>query len=262
MTVVALVSVPEGADFDVCTLAFSSLRVGFPSATIKVYDNGNGEEVTSRLKPLADSIGAELHRCIEPKHHADWISLMVRMHDGPLRVVDTDTIWWESCEGFDFDSPLAGRFVPTMWNEFSQCPSFARLHTSFMWIRDCAELCNRIREAYPPAHSACGEYCPCNPFLPAVGFVGGKPVFWDSTAMLYNMIGGAHFEPKHLECYTHVNSASFYKVMLERVENKTAFARQHELAKYEPEKLRGFWRAEDRYYAEMNRRYLEGVNKQ
>jgi len=84
--------------------------------------------------------------------------------------------------------------------------------------------------------------------MPCIQFVNGVPVFWDSCANLYNAIGGTSFTEKELDCYDHVNSATFYDEMLNEVEDKEAFKNQHLTAAYNPEQLRGFWKSTVTYY--------------
>ncbi len=224
MTVAILIGVPEGANRRNAMLALDSIKTGFPTSDIHVYDNNKGrqdvvEEITGKcldggLKHILITDG--------PISHADWLHRMLN-YRGKLAVVDGDTVWWSSVEGFKFDAPIAGMFVPRMWNEFSKCESLPRLHTSFLWIEDTM----RLKKAMVHSYSATSRYNPCNPFAPVVQFIGGKPLFWDVGANLFHMIGGQHFQKEQLECYDHVNCSSVYSLMLSRIDDKSGFEKLH-----------------------------------
>ena len=252
-----LVTVPNAEHFDACTLCFDSIRTGFPTADLHVTINGHSQ-CKDQTVAKAEAVGAQVQTLVGPIHHAAWIrdQVLYRNFDGPLVILDADTVFWKSCEGWEFPKPTlwAGYCVPSMWNDFAGCPSMPRLHTSFMWFPDVAGLRAAIRAGYPQAHKRHGEYCPCDPFMPTVQFLYGKPVFWDTCANLYGMLSYPEpriyaFEPAHLECYDHLNSAAFYDVMLERLTgDKEGFAYVHRFAVREPEKLRNLWPCVNRYY--------------
>lgn len=269
-TVAILVTVPQPDHFDACTLCFDSLRTGFPNARIVATINapyvGPGDvKVAKELqnKLYRAEVGVIYEH--ETLHHAAWIKRTVEQHDsrnGPLVILDADTLFWKSCEDWQFpaETLLAGYYVPHMWNDFAKCISLPRLHTSFLWMPDTAALRRKLNSIYPPALEAHGEYCPCDPFMPAVRFVAGRPYFWDTCANLYGMLANMEpltyaFEPKHLECYDHLNSAAFYDVMLDRLNgDKEGFAWVHRFGVKTPEKLRNLWPIVNRYYADCKRR--------
>lgn len=257
MQVNILVTVPKPELFDACTLCFDTIRVGFPKATIYADINADlcapGMADKAFFKACHQNIFTT--KLSSPVHHAEWIRRVLMNHkadNGPCIILDADTIFWKSCEDWFFDAPLAGYFVPTMWNDFAQCVSFERLHTSFLWVSDINAVFNHLRSVYPPAHEETGAYCPFDPFMPRVQFVRGQPFFWDSCAGLYNMIGGARFGAKHLECYDHLNSASFYDVMYQRLNNKKSFELIHKTLVKTPALLKGMWPSVAAYYAEKH----------
>ncbi len=253
--VVVLMTIPKPDRFAVGTSCLSTLRVGFPDARITVYDNVNPEDMAwaigAKIKEKCPDV--ELVKLPKRLHHAQWIKQMIEENTKNLFIVDPDTFFWERCDWFEF-TRLAGHHIPMIWNEFSNCISMPRLHTAMLYIPDCLQLILDIMQSYPECHEEAGEYCPCDPFMPAVRFIEGVPYFWDTCSGLYHMVGGQHFQPKHLNCYSHVNSSSFYDLMMKRVENKKAFAHMHKMAEEDHEWFRGFWRSEDQYYKEMNMR--------
>ena len=279
-----LISIPKEEHYDACTLCLSSLRVGFPTAKIVVWVNDTGpvpfarvlndaEKCLGRSKniaspdsrtPVFSSVGGNaLIVPLEKKmHHAEWMRMVLSTAEDagvPLVIVDPDCIFWENCENMQVPEGtlLAGHRVPTMWNDFAHCRSVARIHTSFMVMPEPDRLMRVLRDVYPWCFKPAGEYCPCDPFSPAVRFYVGEPVFWDTCANLYQMLIGCadesvyDFGPDEFKRYDHLNSASFFDVMLERLPDKEGFAYVHRfLSKPEDRhKLRGLtWDYVLKYY--------------
>ena len=165
---------------------------------------------------------------------------------------------------------MAGYFVPRIWNDFAKCISVPRIHTSLMVFPDTVKLGEAIRQAYPWFWKRDGNYCPCDPFSPSVAFkCGGKPIFWDTCANLYNMLLSlekesvlrklSYFTPAQLECYDHLNSASFYDVMSTRLEgvSREGFIRSHDEWVKNPRP--GLWPLVNEYYWQKS---VEGLVKQ
>lgn len=251
LTVVVNITIPPKADYRVCSLVLDTIRVGFPTAKVIVYDNANDDITSHDLFERVRTAKATMVTYVTRQHHALWIGNMVNEHKGRLVILDGDVMFWKSCEEFEFSTLLAGYYVPTMYNEFSQCISFERLHTSFLWISDTTALLDQVVRTYPLSYQPFGEYCPLDPFTPSVKFVRGQPMFWDSTSVLYNIVGGTAFDSDVLECYDHVNSATFYDVMYERMEQKEMFALLHKMAKEDPTQLKGRHIGATAYYKVM-----------
>ena len=280
ITVKILVTVNNMSQFRASTLCFESLRVGWPTADIHVYVNGGEhfQATMSRIITISQARKDGRH-CTEygPEftvhgvvpddgtdkiHHAEWIRKHVKQeYSGPLVIADPDIVYWKSCEDWEFlpKTLFAGYWHPRMWNDFAQCVSVQRIHTSMMVFPDTAALWDGICEAYPLAQEPHGEYCPCDPFMPAVRFDGSIPTFWDTCANLYNMLLSIkgeirqwpaleHFGSRQLSCYDHLNSASFYDVMVERLDEETSqgFVIAHREWVKNP--TPGLWRLVDEYY--------------
>lgn len=269
-TVHTLITVPKPEHYDSCTLALKTLRVGFPTADIKVHVNTHSpfipwaERVINEVSELGfESQLTAKDGVFQQVHHAYWIQRVIEGHSkldepGPLYIVDGDCHFWKSCEGWTVPIGRAymGYYVPFMWNDFAKCPSFPRLHTSLMLIPDTQLLLDLLKSVYPEAHMKDGDYCPCDPFMPATRYINRQPYFWDSCANLYQMIGGASFVQEHLECFEHLNSASFQEVMRERLPNKAAFEQLHSWGPANMDKLRGkLWPLFAQYY---NQKHVQG----
>ena len=269
ITVKILVTI-DMAHFDACTLCFESLRIGWPTAEIWVYlNNADGpafRAAEAKLEGAESRNTNAVFHLIQSRrvHHADWIREQVEQeYPGPLVIADPDIVYWKSCEDWNFPQGtlLAGYYHPRMWNDFAKCVSVARIHTSMMVFPDTQKLWDAIKQAYPLAHRPHGEYCPCDPFMPAVRFDEGEPVFWDSCSNLYNMLPPQSvvcFGENNLKCFDHLNSASFYDVMYERLEGSTkeGFAITHRDWVKHP--TPGLWKLVDEYYRQKQ---IEGVTR-
>ena len=258
MNIHILVTVNNPNLADLSTLVFKTLRTGFPTADFHVIAN-NKEAETLVFKATEGIEGKKVlfNRTGHRHHHAQWIADIVASSNTPTVILDPDVIFWGDVQSALAALPagplLHGRYVPGIWNEWAGCPSVPRLHTSLLYIPDPAALRTALRNAYPRAHEPLGEYCPCDPWSPAVRFDRGSPTFWDTAAHAYNMIAEMcrPFDHHILDLYTHVNSPTFHDEFIKRMEHPEDYTRVLNLALTEPDRLRGIWKAEDMYYTAM-----------
>lgn len=257
MNVHILLTIPTADVFDDCTLCFETLRVGFPTANIHITTNGHviggGQIDIDILKRAGEKIkrfGFKSHHS-SGINHFDWIKYVLTLPDDgtPTIILDGDTIFWSSCEGWKFEENLAGYYVPLHLTEFGQMAYISRLHTSLLWIESLDQLRSDIEEAGPVYLSSLHKtYQPWDPVSPHVSFVNRKPAFYDTCAELYHGVGGSSFTEEHLNCYDHINSSSFIPLMMQLLKKKDSFMRVHEVARTDPKQLRGLWREIDKYY--------------
>jgi hypothetical protein len=174
---------------------------------------------------------------------------MIHSHteERPLVILDADVHFWKSCEDWKFNALMAGYYCPEMMNDWAQCRSVPRLHTSFLWFSDVPRLRQMLRwDDYPN-----DAYTPSDLFMPSVKYLNGERIFWDTCAGLYNMIGGAHFTQEHTDCYEHLNSAGFVEEMVKRMGGKTGedFKTFHALAPADMKFVKTFcWPLVAKYY--------------
>ena len=254
ITVKILVAVNDIAQFDACTLCCETLRVGWPTAHIYVYVNGGAHygDIADKLQRF-NVLPVDLFST-KPIHHPDWIRQQVlQKSPGPLVIADPDIVYWKSCEDWEFNSEtlLAGHANPRMWNDFARCVSVPRIHTHMMVFPDTKRLRNEIILAYPPAYEPFGEFCSFDPFKGRVMFEEGHPVFWDNCANLYSMLGAGrvkHFTTEHTQCYDHLNSASYYEFIRDRVDPATKAGFTYAYGEWLKNPRPGLWPMMDRYY--------------
>lgn len=245
-----------------CTLVFDTIRKGFPLSKVVVTDNSNSEEVSDYIRRRCKDTESYFEEVPTRLHHADWIERVVKYQKGPAIILDGDVIFFDDCEDFQYYNPLKGYYIPIIFNEWSRCISYPRLHTSFLMIQDCQALHEGLKAMYPPAYYELPQYSPLRPFHPTVVYYHGQPQFYDTCSVLFNMTGGESFCEDERRRYAHINSASFYDEMLKRTANKEAFKIQHEHARNKDFGWFTEWyKAEDAYYSEMNKKASEIISK-
>lgn len=225
-------------------LVFKTLRIGFPTASVTVFLNG---DVPESVKTIAGSVGCSC-TAITTIHHR-WIELLVSEQQEPFFILDTDVIFYESFEKFSFDGPLAGWRIPEWDDGFSKSITRSRLHTSLLYI-DPVKVRSEIERwvhSFPNT-----DFTPkANLFYPLCASLNGRRYFNDTCSLLYHAIGGQEFSDKHLNSYFHFNFGTISDVILFYIEPKQAEEWRQYRSKIlaNPELGRGGWRHQIEYYA-------------
>ncbi|MEE9238244.1 MAG: hypothetical protein V3U58_01645 [Thermodesulfobacteriota bacterium] len=230
------------------TLIFKTIRVGFPTADITVYDTSTVQEARLEIARLAEKqdckyVGLGFRTPLDA-----FIKAFVRGEYGTTILLDSDLCFWQSVEGWGFgDYLLAGRFIPEYQDEFTGCLILARLHTSFIWIHDVKLLRNKIEEN---SRKFLG-------FDPYINFTykdanSDNWVFLDCGASLFSAFESEVFSfgEKELNSYDHLFCGSYADEVFPRlsVNARKIFQRHHRWAKNDYTKLKGIWKEQDKYF--------------
>lgn len=226
--------------YEASTLVFKTLRVGFPTAQVTVWQNrccGNC--------PLEDA-GIE-YRETDTIHH-EWIEALLETEQAPFWILDTDVHFWETVEGWQFTEPLAGRLIPQFWDEYANCVDQPRLHTALMWL-DPVALRSKVT-AYRAQFAAEG-------FNPGASLIDptylpirrGRNLFFDTLCLMYHAIGGQAFTNRQLDAFEHMNFGTIADLVLPRLKEGAEMAKARTEFLAHPERFRGSWRAQNDYYA-------------
>jgi hypothetical protein len=188
-------------------LVFKSLRTGFPNARITVLDNASLPETRTEIESLARRNECRFEQIPEPgiPHH-EYLQRTIREvaqtadRSEPLVFLDPDICFWESCEWFEFDGLIAGLYMSQFDDvTITKTRTMPRLHTSFLWVPDPANLLREIRKF---------QYLRFDfePFLPYSFLLDGTWYRFDTGASLYAAISGkvSCFDKRHLDCYDHL----------------------------------------------------------
>jgi len=117
------------------TLVFDTIRVGFPTFDIYVWDNNTGRPLNA-VKEMPPFIGHYRHYEKQISHW-DWIRHRVNDEKEPFIICDTDMIFFESVEEDIIKSPeahVAGELQQFFYDPVLYCVHVPRFHTALMRI--------------------------------------------------------------------------------------------------------------------------------
>lgn len=220
-------------------LVFKTLRVGFPTADVRVHLNGSGTAALMGTEFTALPI-TEIG---ETTHH-DWISGLLLEQNEPFWLVDTDVIFYGKVEHWEFGGPLAGYRIPEFNDPFLKAITRARLHTSLLYVNP--EYVRLAWKSYLGRH-------PSTRFNPAADCVNPlymplnrQTIFYDTMALMYHAIGGEQFTPEQKNAYFHFHFGTFSDLVLPSMPDEMKLLRNHVL--HQPEAGIGMWRAQDEWF--------------
>lgn len=259
MNVYSLITIPPNHNEHNCTLFLETIRDGFPDAYIRLYLNEDLQP-TSRIAHYSTMYDLDLITDFGRLTYHEWIHDRIKENkwrNEPYVIVDPDTIWWKKFDPSGINQSLAGYHVPCHINSFSKCLYMSRLHTSLLYIRSGAELVDALDHG-PQAWDTrimddprISDYAPRSRIGPQTIYIYGKRIYYDTMSCPYHAIGGYTFTDTQLSCYDHINSASFYNVMVEKCldpEDVFSYHNVHHLAEHDPVKLRGLHHSITKYY--------------
>jgi hypothetical protein len=228
-------------------LVFRTLRVGFPTAAVTVIDNASLPEVRPAIREAAEAAGCEYVQRDPENSHAEFLREVILgpNYAGPVVLLDPDVIFWSDCEGWRIRRLLAGRMLPEFMDEFTRCRTLARLHTSFLWIRDVTALRERVSALMT-------SYFEFDPFPPRMFAVDGAWYRGDTLAFLCGALPDEvqPFGEKELDAYDHLFCGSHLDLVLPEVpkETQTFLKWAHAQALADRSRLRGLWRQQEDYF--------------
>lgn len=235
-------------------LTFKTVRKGFPNASILVIDNDSVNSARAIVRREAEAIGAGHVQWQQRREHAEVFSRVIKPHfdpeymkdgKGSIVFLDSDLIFYENCEGWEFPTALAGRYIPAHTSHYTKSLTSSRLHTSFLWVTP-----PKLREeiaGYRAGDVMNLEYAPIDFFRPQIIFANdGHPVFHDTCANLYHAVGGTEFSEAQLDAYTHIFCGSSSDIAKKYLPPEVAMGMStlHHGALSNPDFLKGIWRAQ------------------
>ena len=213
-------------------LVFKTLRVGFPTATVLVLDNGSHPDVRPKIEKAATAaectfVATERHPFVD---HYRW-ALLEQMAAESIVLLDPDVVFWRSVEDWRFTGLMAGRLIPDLLN--CGVRSMARLHPSLLWVPSVSLFRSRVN---------------------AVGQRSNGSVFWDTLSEAYH----AHredcqvFSPEQMDCYDHLFYGSHFPAISPGLRDSGLTHRAHvAAASGNYEELRGLWRKQEEYFRSL-----------
>lgn len=233
------------------TLVFDSIRVGFPTATLDVFWNGLADTPEmERTRDSAKSTGANFV-CITHITHHQWLHSLVKHATEPLIVADTDLVFFDNFERFEFGNAiLAGRYTPQFRCKFANAITKPRLHTCLLWIDPVKvrEAVTKYGERFPDCYATPRPTLEDLIFPRYIPQRVGMPYFYDTASLLYQAIGGHSFTPEQLDSFSHLNSGTLSDLVAPAYPEYRI--RETHFSIYEnPQLAKGNWRLHDAFYA-------------
>ena len=236
--------------FPATTLVFQTLRTGFPTTRILIRGNALNPEHSNEIAGLAASIDAEFRNGEATVHH-EWISYLIENEDRPFFICDTDQMFLGSFEQWDFSGcALAGRLIPRFFDEVTNCITFARLHTSLLYI-DPKLVRAKSRRALNKLCTQSPFHLEPNLVHPATHYQHGQSYFHDTMSQLYHAIGGKAFTPAQLDRFAHLNCGTYIDLVEGRFTLARNLRQSHRNIIKNPELANGLWRLQEDYYSQF-----------
>ncbi len=225
-------------------LVFDTIRIGFPTADIRVYGNALGPMAGFVRSRCAD-VGAWFRDYPDRTKHDKWVASMVWNHDEPIVICDTDMIFFEMVEHWEFLHPWAGFLQPEYLDPYLMAVQRERLHTSLLFVRPDEVRDRMIRYEHSMNHPP--DYAGMDLFAQQWHPVkGGIPIFTDTGGSLYHAIGGDAFAEAQLDCYAHLHAGTWSDILGE-LDGAPWTEHVREMMKF-PAQLRGIWREQADFY--------------
>lgn len=246
-------------------LVFDTIRVGFPTASIDVHINGICCDPLRALEYKVMKVNGALYKMAQTIHH-EWIESLIYRENEPFFICDTDVIFWDNFEKWDFSGhALAGRYIPQFYDEFSKCITRPRLHTSLLYI-DPVEVRKQIKAYYnqfpdTPFNPKPNLFYPMfHPLMEPVASenaddrlfpFGGRlftNYFYDTCSMLYHAIGGLPFNEEHLNCFDHLHCGTISDIIAPHLSIGKDLVAKHQAAFANPQLAKGCWKHQNEYF--------------
>ena len=221
-------------------LVFKTLRIGFPNAKVFVCDNASPIELSKEIKVLAEENDCHFVRLKKEIPHHYFLDYCIANNNTnePIIFLDPDICFWKNCEDWKFNSLLAGRLIPKFYDDFSECITHPRIHTSFLWVSNTNKLLKKIDSIDK------FEY---QPFIPFMYFIKNKWFRFDTMAMLYSLFEKQieSFSKKELNSYDHLFCGTHLDLVKDTLPqvNET-----HKQAKENYKSIRGIWEKQEKYF--------------
>lgn len=233
------------------TLVFRTIRTGFPTADITVYDLSSSERAQKAIHSEATKARAVVVPYVsqEPagaqSEHGAWIEEILECASEPFVICDPDVIFWESMENLSFpkDTLLAGRYIPGLRE--MKATIAPRLHPSLLFIPDPPGL----REAVAAIRAKTPYFFPFRPYTYTAA--PDVKVILDTAASASAMFPGRSyaFGEAELNRYDHIFQGTQIRQAPDFGMAQTsvkAVLKWHEIAKgTDLMPLRGIWRKQE-----------------
>lgn len=250
MKVFILIWCKNPANANNSLLTFRTLRTGFPSSEVVVYDNAS--IIGEQTKRLCQEVGAQYFRFEKEIRHHAYLKLIL-LNEPNAILVDPDIIFWEQVEHWDFSHYLiAGRLIPNFYDHYTRCHTVSRLHSSLMWLPDLKQL---------RSHFTIKTARYFDPITHQTAIVGSEWVFWDTLAGLYHLFKEQSycFGERELNAYDHLFCGTHLDLVIDDIGADSIIAKGSRMAMENMASLKGYWRQQDEYLTANPSPFLDSL---
>jgi hypothetical protein len=183
-------------------MVFKTIRIGFPTADIKVCGNRLDQIAGKLVEEASLKVGAQFDNFPEVAHGA-WIESLLYNEREPFWICDTDITFHKPVEHWfeNSDKLFAGRYEPEFYEPWTQSQSVARLHPSLMWFNP--RMLRAAIRAWPSGDNQIMPTVEKNLIRWSLVPVRGSFFLYDTCAGLHHALGGELFNREQNDCFTH-----------------------------------------------------------
>lgn len=225
------------------TLVFDTIRIGFPTAEIIVFDNNSIPEAFIEIEKATTKVGAKLIKLESEVSHHDYIRLLLDSNntETPIYIIDPDIIFWKNVETFNTGKLLAGRWLPDFLDNYSNTLTKARVHTSFIYIPSIRLLKEKIDVIER-------TYWDTDLIKPIAVRIDNNWVRWDTFAQVFECLYEdiEIFSDEMNNCFDHIFCGSHLNILGTLFSNPRLHE-IHRLAIHNPTSLKGLWREQHNF---------------
>lgn len=247
MRVHLLATVRRDELIEAALLVFRTIRVGFPTAEIRVWGNGLMPRHASAVGIAVQNVGGTFEN-LPITVHDRWIEHIILHETEPVWICDTDVIFWDKIEGL-LPAPMVGRVEPSYFEEWTWAVSVERLHTCLLyldppWLR--LEM-RKIVDSVPRPFGATAEHALIRQhFIPRRGAV---PLLYDTMAGIWQAGIGLRLGGKMNAAFDHLHGATYIDLVAPRLTGGQGLAHCHATVYGNLESARGLYEHQKKWYA-------------
>lgn len=227
-------------------LVFDTLRVGFPTADVVVMANGNDAFDNIAIRAKCKETDSQFI-CRKRTGHYQWIeALMEDQRDqSPFYLLDTDVVFWNKVEDWEFTTAIAGRAMPEFFDRHTKCMTAPRIHTCLMYVNPqmLHDELDKLWASFPEDFGGNDLVNPYKSFFcidPR-----GRRIYYDTAAMLSYMVSKTEFTDNQNRRFDHMNCGTYADVV-EPV--YPGIIETHRKIYKDPSLLSGAWDRQKRFF--------------
>ena len=224
-------------------LVFDTIRVGFPTAEIIVFDNNSIPDAVIEIEKAADKVNAKFIKLEKEVFHHEYLRFILNFENDEVQIyiIDPDVIFWENVETFTTNKLLAGRLIPEFFDAYTDVLTKPRIHTSFLHIPSVSLLRDRINIMENKYRTDLIKDITLK--------TNDEWVMWDTFAQVFECLHDdiEIFTEEKNECFEHIFCGSHLNLLAKR-HYHSRMHDIHRLSVENPEELKGVWKEQYEFF--------------